>query len=486
MKLDRETRIRIQEQINKSKIDKENKDIINRLLDETKLGLKLYFEESEETIKNSSGANVTITSQKYIYFNEDKDRGILVNPNQLKSNLLIEGDNYFALKHLSKIGYKVDFIYIDPPYNTGRKDDFVYNDKYVLKDDRFKHSYWLSFMKKRLELAKDLLSDEGVILVSIDDNEQAYLKVLMDEIFGEENFHTNFIWQNKPTTSNDKRGISTQTENILMYVKSSENFIFNRRPLTEEQANKYYKNPDNDPRGPWTSAQLFKKKNPKTYDVVSPTGVVFNRPWNYNEDGFEKLNIDGRIWWGKNNDSTPRKKIFLSENEGMNRVNLILTTDGDFSAQKATEEFEKIMGKENVFQFTKPVDLIKELLFFFTKKDSIILDFFAGTGTTGDAVMKINKEDNGERRFVLVTNNENNIAEKITYERLHRTITGKSTNEQDISENLKCPPYNQNLKYIKLKYMDKFDGNVNDLNLNREIYSKEFDVNLTIELIADD
>lgn len=341
-------------------------------------------------------------------------------------NMLIIGDNLDALKIMqeSYLG-KIEMIYIDPPYNTGH--DFVYkddfkrrkinsypanntNDKLTSEDNMIEnskargryHSDWLNMMYPRLKIARNLLKDGGVIFISIDDNEQANLKKLCDEIFGEENLISNMIWQNKYTIANDKvNGLTTQTEHILCYTKSNaENVIFTRLPLREEYVKANYSNPDNDPNGPYMTVQMFKFKNPYSYDVISPTGKVWNRPWNFTEESFKKLDKEGAVYWGNDGNSLPRKKVYLKDTKGIGRRNLLLGEDVGYTAD-SSKELRQIFTEGNVFEYTKPTSLIKYLIEMIPSKEGLFLDFFAGSGTTGQAVEEQNADDGGQRRFIL-------------------------------------------------------------------------------------
>ncbi len=375
----------------------------------------------------------------------------LADASRLEHKLII-GENYDALKNLcatyiDKNGKGlIDLIYIDPPYNTEatQADGNDYKEevkaqKFIYRD-KFTRDGWLNMMNERLKLAKRLLSDKGVIFISIDDSEQAYLKVLCDEIFGEENFVACITWQDKYTTTNDKAGISSQTDFILCYCRNNKNFRIYKLPLREEYVNQTYTMDDNDGRGRYRLVQMYKKKNPISYDVVSPTGKVWNLPWNFSRDNFLSMDKDNRIYWGKNGTGQPQKKVYLSDSTGINPVNLLLGKDVGFSGDGG-DEIERIFGDRNVFSYPKPTSLIKHLLKISTPNNSstsaifcpIILDFFAGSGTTGQAVMELNEEDGGKRRFILVTNNENGIGEKITRERLHRVICGKGSKGEKIA-----------------------------------------------------
>lgn len=344
-------------------------------------------------------------------------------------NLYIEGDNLDVLKLLRETYLnKIKMIYIDPPYNTGN--DFVYNDDFSSSSDEYLqnsksyddegnrmvqnlesngrfHSDWLSMIYPRLKLARDLLTDDGVIFISIDDNEQANLKKICDEIFGELNFIAQFVWNRKNGRQNDSKFVSVNTEYILCYSKSINECIFNLLPRTEE-LNASYKNPDNDPRGPWTTTKLDAKSGSRdfTQEYIFPNGVKWKpsvgRFFAYSTDTLKQLYEDNRIWFGENGQNVPRVKKFLSEvKQGLVSNTLLLNTEVGTS-QKAKEDYKKVMINVE-FDNPKPIDLLKYLLILGSKcNDSYILDFFSGSATTAHAVMQLNAEDGGNRKFIMV------------------------------------------------------------------------------------
>lgn len=384
---------------------------------------------------------------------EDKSKEITTDLSQ-PTNILIEGDNYHALSVLNFTHKgKIDVIYIDPPYNTGNE-EFIYNDKIVDKEDAYRHSKWLSFMEKRLKLAKNLLSSNGVIFISIDDNELYQLKLLMDEIFGEENFVCNFIWNKKTGRQNDAKFVSVNTEYILCYFKNKNYGKINLLPRTEE-LNKTYSNPDNDPRGPWSSVTLQAKsgREKDVYTITFPNGVTWKPPKGtypkFSKEKLLELYYDNRIWFGKNGKNVPRLKKFLSEVKQGLVPNTLLLPNEVGNTQRAKEEFKSILPDVK-FDNPKPKDLIKFFLSIGSNKNSIILDFFAGSGTTGHAVLELNKEDGGNRTFILVTNNENNICIEVCYPRLKKVIQGYNNNKGYWIEGL-----GGNLKYFKTDFVDR-------------------------------
>lgn len=358
----------------------------------------IVWEERPEEVEKMFETHIPV-------LNEEENMKIIKDESK-PHNLLLEGDNLNSLNVLKRTHReKVDVIYIDPPYNTGNK-DFVYNDRYVDKEDSYRHSSWLSFMEKRLRVARELMSDEGVIFISIDDNEMAQLKLLCDQVFGEENFISNIIWQNKYTVSNDKlNGITSQTEYIICYGRKASEVSFNPDSLRQEYVKKNYKNPDNDPRGDWRTVQLYKKKNPNSYEVTSPTGKKWIKPWNYNREGWKQLEINNLLYWGKDGNQQPQKKIFLKDSKGQGQRNLLLGSDVGFTLNGGNE-IEEILNNRNLFSYPKPTQLIRKLVQMSSSQDATVLDFFAGSGTTGHAVMELNKKDGGNRQFILCTNNE--------------------------------------------------------------------------------
>ena len=386
---------------------------------------------------------------------EVKERAILA-PSQgggqgeVPNHILIEGDNLEALTALSYTHEgKIDVIYIDPPYNTGNK-DFVYNDSFVDSEDSYRHSKWLSFMNKRLKIAKRLLSDKGVIFISIDDNEQAQLKLLCDEVFGVQNYISSFPWHSRQSLQNDT-DISINHEYIVCYAKkrrvkdrrlkpsnastwyNDDDFVF--YPLKVD--NDKYSNPDNDPRGPW-KADPFDAPHVRpnlTYPIVNPnTGEEhlppLGRHWRVSPEKFASALADNRILFGKNGKSRPQLKVFLYEQEQYGSIaHSWLDAEKYGTATHGSKELQGIFEGDKIFTSPKPTILLIELLKLVSLpgKTTTILDFFAGSGTTLHATMQLNAEDGGHRQCILVTNNENGICENVTYERNKRVINGYTT-----------------------------------------------------------
>ena len=339
-------------------------------------------------------------------------------------NLYIEGDNLEVLKLLQTAYYrKVKMIYIDPPYNTGN--DFVYADDFADPLARYRevtaqttksnpetmgrfHTNWLNMMYPRLRLAANLLRDDGVIFISIDDNEVDNLKKICNEVFGEENFIAQIVWQ-KRTSPDARRIISPGHEYILIYGKNLQTSgqVIKLLPFSDRDK-AAYKNPDNDPRGPWIStdctAQAGHGTKNQFYTMVTPSGRVVELPdslcWRFTQEKMQEEIAAGRIWFGADGNGVPRKKTYLSERAGRNLWTWWPNTEVGHT-QSATQGLTKLLGGK-VFDFSKPVELIQRCLSISTSADDIILDFFSGSATTAHAVMQLNAEDGGNRRFILV------------------------------------------------------------------------------------
>jgi adenine-specific DNA-methyltransferase len=348
-------------------------------------------------------------------------------------NLFIEGDNLEVLKLLRKSYDKqVKMIYIDPPYNTGN--DFIYPDNYSDPLDTYLqltgqkdsegnlrtsnpetsgryHSAWLSMMYPRLFLARQLLREDGVIFVSIDYHEVHNLQLLINELFGEENFVASIVWQ-KRTSPDARATLGSAHDSILVYSRSLESFktVFRMLPLSEDRSLDY-KNPDNDPKGAWASVDLTGQTGHATstqfYEITTPTGVKYRPPegrcWAIAERTFEKLVAEGRIWFGKDGNARPRLKRYLSDAKGMATWTWWTNQEVGHN-QEATQELNELMEVGEVFDTPKPTRLIKRMLLIATNPclNELVLDFFAGSCTTAQAVLELNHEDGGNRRFVMV------------------------------------------------------------------------------------
>lgn len=418
---------------------------------------------------------------------EVKDKAIIAAENReirggdkplTPNHLIIEGDNLVSLSALAYThAGKIDVIYIDPPYNTGNK-DFVYNDSFVDKEDAYRHSKWLSFMDRRLRIAKKLLSDRGVIFISIDDNEQANLKLLCDEVFGEKNFVAKFDWRKK-TGANDAKDIAVITESVLSYAKN--------HSLTIEQNvwNKDYGSRNLDRFKFFDEHYL--ERGRYYLDTLDRGGLQYSDSLNYGiempdgsmlypngRNGFKR---DGWIWkwsldkvkWGlengfvvftktkknKHTGYTIKYKVYEKvDNDGMPRglvgrayTNLIL----DCINQMANKEMKELFNDSCPFSNPKPVALIVYLINILRDTNSTILDFFAGSGTTLHAVMQLNAEDGGHRQCILCTNNENGICENVTYERNKRVIRGYTKPNGEKVEGL----HDNNLRYYRTEFISR-------------------------------
>jgi site-specific DNA-methyltransferase (adenine-specific)/adenine-specific DNA-methyltransferase len=361
-------------------------------------------------------------------------------------NLLVQGDNLVALKALLPYYAKqVKCIYIDPPYNTGNE-GWVYNDnvnspemrewlgKTVGKEaeDLSRHDKWLCMMYPRLALLREFLRKDGAIFVSIDDNEVHFLRMIMDDIFGASNFVASIIWQKVYAPKNSAKHFSEDHDYILVYAYNAASWRPKLIARTEGQ-DKAYKNPDNDPRGPWRadgmSARNYYSKG--SYSVVCPSGRVIDGPpagryWVYSEEKFKALDADNRIWWGETGNNNPAVKRFISEVK-QGRVPQTLWPYNDVGhTQDAKKELLSICDFENsadVFITPKPTRLLRRILEVATDKNCLVLDSFAGSGTTGHAVLAQNAADGGSRRFILVEM-DNNICRNITTQRLARVAQG--------------------------------------------------------------
>ena len=345
-------------------------------------------------------------------------------------NLYIEGDNLDALKLLqeSYLG-KVKMIYIDPPYNTGN--DFVYCDNFKMgcaefieksgqcdadgnrlfantkTNGRF-HSDWCSMMYPRLKIARNLLTDDGVIFVSIDDHEQANLRKICDEVFGEDNFIAQVVWERAFAPINLMKHFSPSHDYILCYAKNIETLVCNGIPRTDE-TNDRYSNPDNDPRGVWSSSDISVGPaiEENIYEIITPSGRRVQPPagrsWRLSKQAFLERLQDNRIWFGPDGNGVPRIKRFLSE---LRKTGVTPMTIWKFSevghSQDATQKLAKLFDGKKYFDYPKPVDLLKRCIALYSNTDSIILDFFSGSATTAHAVMQLNAEDGGNRRFIMV------------------------------------------------------------------------------------
>ncbi len=386
----------------------------------------------------------------------------------LHDNLIIEGDNLAALKALLPTHHgKVKCITIDPPYNTGNE-GWAYNDrvnsplmkdwlgKVVDRDDLTRHDKWCCMMLPRLKLLRELLRDDGAIFVSIDDNEVHRLRSLMDEVFGEENFVATVVWQKVYAPKSSAKHFSEDHDFIVVYARDHNAWSPNLLPRTKAQ-DAIYRNPDNDPRGPWRPNNLAARNyySKGVYPIICPSGRIVDGPprgsyWRVSEERLRELDADGRIWWGQDGNNVPAPKIFLSETK-QGRVPQTLWTYQEVGhTQDSKREIVSILDFEtsnDVFITPKPSSLIRHIIRMATDKDSIILDSFAGSGTTAHAVLALNKADGGNRRFVLIECED--YVDRITAERVRRVIKGYGHTGVQRTELL-----NEKLSWATLKRAD--------------------------------
>ena len=448
---------------------------IETALTEKKYGL--VWEEHEEEVDKKLVHNIPV-------FREIEDKKIVWD-NTKDFNFLLEGDNLHSLKLLEKTHKgKVDVIYIDPPYNTGNK-DFIYDDNYIGSDDGYKHSKWLSFMNERLRIARKLLKNDGVIFISIDDREQAQLKLLCDSIFGEENKIGNISVVNNLKGRSDDKFFATANEFLFVYCKDREKPIINGFPLDEDKKAEYKLSDDISKYKlvglKKTGKGCYKEDRPNMYYPIyySPLNNVISLTNEYS-DSIEILpqinGRDGRWRWGKDtfNEKSLTELVCQKNSKGeyviyvkmRNIVNgekrtikpKTIWINPQYDSGNGTKMTKDIFG-DKVFTNPKPLQYIKDIIYISTahKNDAIILDYFAGSGTTGHAVMQLNKEDGGNRKYILCTNNENNICEEITYQRM-----------KNIQKEL---PHN--LKYYKTEFIPKLSEDEEILSSKLLDYIKE-------------
>ena len=431
----------------------------------------LVWEQHEEAVDVMMRDNIPV-------FTEVPEREITAAPGQ-GYNFILEGDNLHSLRLLEKTHKsKIDLIYIDPPYNTGNK-DFRYDDKFIDTVDGFKHSKWLSFMAHRLQVVNTLLSERGCILISINDIEYAQLKLLCDDIFGEQKYIGTFIWKSRQNKDNRNiTGISIDHEYVLAYSKQIgfRNFKGGERQIER------YSNPDNDPRGPWTSGNMVgiatEEQRPNLhYDFVDHrTGINYGKPlmgWRYDRNTMRRLVDEDRIIFPETPEGRPRRKVFLSDVKEV-RPGFSSVLGGEIYTRNGTADIVSVFGNR-VFDFPKPVELLIQFLDQTTGENSIVLDFFAGSGTTAHAVLEMNKRDNGHRHFILCTNNEGSICENVTYPRVKTVITGKRTDGSDYAEGIPA-----NVKYYRTDFVSKDDEYLSDALLEhiREMIQLEHGVKI--------
>ena len=453
---------------------------IERELTAKKYGL--VWEEHEEEVDEKMKTHIPV-------FTEDVSKEIVGNPDSDDFNFLLEGDNLHSLKLLEKTHKgKIGVIYIDPPYNTGNK-DFVYDDSLIGGDDGFRHSKWLSFMKNRLSIARDLLTNDGVIFISIDDNEISQLKLLCDEIFGDINFVAQLVWEKKKKGSFLSNQITNIKEYILVYCKKKEYFkgligeintstetypcinAVNKRAVCKiaKGITSNYKEKNYVVKAGTVISDSTMNIRYLT-DLVIKDGIVVEDfevegNWRYSQDAMFAYSLNKELYitnalYIRRIVSEPREKTMKdllprvgedTESSYQTKIdtnNLFLNGWG--SNEDADNEIIELFGKQKIFSYPKPIRLIQKLLCSTRMKDATVLDFFAGSGTLGQAVLELNMIDGGNRKFILCTNNENNICEEVTYQRIKTVITGKRADESKYSDGIMA-----NLKYYKTDFIEK-------------------------------
>lgn len=421
-------------------------DCVTETVDE-RSGQPKHLIDFEKLKQNLSDSVMSERAERYQFTWPDKSKAILLANSPINAtlrpcredsvdfdntqNLYIEGDNLDVLKCLKETYlHKVKMIYIDPPYNTGN--DFVYEDDFAQSSEEYLansgqfdeqgnrmftnaesngrfHTDWLNMIYPRLKVARDLLTDDGVIFISIDDNEVENLRKVCDEVFGEQNFIATLIWERAFAPKNDAKFISSSHDYIVMCAKRIENFKIGRLERTQE-ANARYSNPDNDPRGVWTSGDILVKTYNKScdYPITTPSGKTVNpvpgRCWRFSEESFLEKVKDNRIWFGPEGNGVPRVKRFLSELkfEGMAPTSILFHKEVGHS-QEGSKEVTALFGDKGVFDGPKPIRLLQRLLTLANLDDnSIILDFFSGSASTAHAVMKMNAEKQKHCPFIMV------------------------------------------------------------------------------------
>lgn len=422
----------------------------------------LVWEKHEESVDVKMQDNIPI-------FTEVTDKEIYADVSG-NYNFLLEGDNLHSLRLLEKTHRgKIDVIYIDPPYNTKNK-DFIYDDAFVDGTDGYRHSKWISFMAERLDIAAKLLSDSGCAFISIDDNEQAALKMLCDEIFGEDKFVAHIPWRKRTAKSDVPFGISQDCESILCYANSA--FM----AAVKGKERKYFET-DDFPGRAWrfhdlTTQRTIEERPNSNYTMVNPkNGEKFPvnplRCWAITIDTFQQYYDENRVIFPGDYDflniSKPVLRYWKDDDMkkagadfGLVAASTYLPSEVVGMTQDGTKEITALFGSKK-FSFPKPVGLIKYLIEIATVRNpaALILDFFAGSGTTAQAVLELNQADKGNRKFILCTNNENRICEDITYPRIKTVITGKRIDGSDYSDGISA-----NLKYYCTDFVSKDSDDV--------------------------
>lgn len=453
---------------------------VQRLTNQKKFGLVWEDQQEEESVALSK--NIPMLS-------EVSSRKILENKDG-KTNLVIEGDN---LHSLSALNYthsgKIDLIYADPPYNTGNK-SWKYNNDYVDKDDSYRHSKWISFMARRLKLAKNLLSDTGVIVVAIDDYEIFTLGLLMDEIFGEANRLGTITVVHNPRGRNDDKFFATSHEYLLVYAKNALNAEVGFFDLNEDDIDSYGKEDEISPYAETsfmrtgnnstretrpnlfypiyfneTSGKLSLEKTQGSVELLPVNDANEEKTWRWGRDTFlEKCDTELLVREVKGKLRVFKKRR-LTDSKG--RKPKTVWTDSKYDASThGIMLLQKIFETKDVFPYPKSLHAVKDVVHLLSKQDSIVLDFFAGSGTTGQAVLELNRGDGGERSFILCTNNESSIAEEVCYPRITKVISGYGNKSDASSKGIPA-----NLRYFKVGLMPNATTDANKKKLTREAVS---------------
>ena len=373
---------------------------------------EIFFNEilAQDEISQLFEPKVLTNAKTYTAEGEKEFEGFTRDENgTIKDNLVIKGNNLLALHSLKKeFAGKVKIIYIDPPYNTGN-DSFQYN-------DRFNHSSWLTFMKNRLTIAKELLRENGIIFVQCDDNEQAYLKILMDEVFSRENFLIDNVYKRRKTQANLTKYIAPIHEHILLYSKNFKCVKIYNRPLKEEYVKKTYKNPDNDPRGLWRTMPLARPDNSKNkkFFLTMPNGRKIEAKWSCSEKTFKKYIEDDILVIPNNGLGMPVIKKFLKDNKGQTPNSWL---ENIATSEEASKEIKALFGTNDAFNYAKPEGLLKYLIEITTQKNDIVLDYHLGSGTTAAVAHKMNRQYIGIEQMDYI--------EDITIQRLQKVIEGE-------------------------------------------------------------
>jgi adenine-specific DNA-methyltransferase len=437
----------------------------------TKKKYGLVWEDKPEDVEEQLRSMLPV-------LNEVKEKAI-VNGDEHPNHILIEGDNLHALTAMTFTHEgKIDVIYIDPPYNTGNK-DFVYNDTFIDYEDSFRHSKWLSFMSKRLQIAKSLLNQNGILFISIDDNEVAQLKLLCNDVFGENNFITQFLWEKTSTPPSLSKKVRKKMEYVLCYEKCRDNSSYSIGKvdggdvplLNSGNARGKLKFPVgsikfNIPDGIYTD-NLERKVNIINESLIVENSLNANEVVLEGNFKWKQLMLDKEVLLGTHfiiktelfSIRFQRRDDNLKTKTPTNRLDKELNVGTNEDAKKEIDELSI-----NYFDYPKPLSLVKLLINLKYKENSTILDFFAGSGTTLHATMALNSEDGGNRQCILVTNNENNICEEVTYERNKRVIEGYTNAKGEAIEGLN----NNNLRYYKAEFVPSERNEVNRRRLTQE------------------